>query len=146
VTSEPTAPLMVAPFRLDSLREQGAGEPTTQSGSESSDGPSDQSAPGPPEASSGPRRRHGRRDRHRRGWLRALLIVLIVLVILVGGVGSFAGLRLSAADPPPAVTPVLHRDVDVPARSLAPSLPWPSASTWRRVPSNLRRWRASPSS
>jgi D-alanyl-D-alanine carboxypeptidase (penicillin-binding protein 5/6) len=55
-----------------------------------------------------------------------VLIVLIVLVILVGGVGSFAGLRLSGADPLPAVTPVLDSDVDVPAQSLAHSLPWPS--------------------
>jgi D-alanyl-D-alanine carboxypeptidase (penicillin-binding protein 5/6) len=60
------------------------------------------------------------------GRVRALLVVLIVLVILVGGAGTFAGLRLSAADPLPAVTPVLHRDVDVTAPSLVHSLPWPN--------------------
>jgi D-alanyl-D-alanine carboxypeptidase (penicillin-binding protein 5/6) len=62
----------------------------------------------------------------RMGRVRALLVVLIVLVILVGGVGTFAGLRLSGADPLPAVTQVLHRDVDVPAQSLVHSLPWPN--------------------
>jgi D-alanyl-D-alanine carboxypeptidase (penicillin-binding protein 5/6) len=60
------------------------------------------------------------------GRVQVLLVVLIVLVLLVGGVGSFAGLRLSGADPLPAVTPVLDRDVDVPAESVAPSLPWPN--------------------
>jgi D-alanyl-D-alanine carboxypeptidase (penicillin-binding protein 5/6) len=60
------------------------------------------------------------------GRVQALLVVLIVLVILVGGVGSFAGLRLSGADPVPTVTPVLDRDVDVPAQSLVHSLPWPN--------------------
>jgi D-alanyl-D-alanine carboxypeptidase (penicillin-binding protein 5/6) len=115
---------MVAPFRLDSLREQEAGEPAAQSADGPSDGPSDQSGPGRPEAppAGGGRRRGVVR---RMGPVRALLVVLIVLVILVGGVGSFAGLRLSKADPAPGVTQVLQRDVAVPARSLAPSLPWP---------------------
>jgi D-alanyl-D-alanine carboxypeptidase (penicillin-binding protein 5/6) len=60
------------------------------------------------------------------GRVQVLLVVLIVLVILVGGVGSWAGLRLGGADPLPAVTPVLDRDVDVPVQSLVHSLPWPN--------------------
>jgi D-alanyl-D-alanine carboxypeptidase (penicillin-binding protein 5/6) len=99
---------MVAPFRLDSLHEQGAGEPTAPPGPELSDGSPGQRAP------------------HRLRWIPVVLIVLIVLVILVGGVGSFAGLRLSGADPLPAVTPVLDSDVDVPAQPLVHSLPWPN--------------------
>ena len=117
---------MVAPFRLDSLREPGAGEPAAQSGQEPSYAPSDQAGPGQPEPPSRASRRRGRGDGHRMGWVRALLVVLIVLVIVVGAAGSFAGLRLSAADTPPAVTPVLHRDVGVTAQSIPPSIPWPN--------------------
>src|SRR6516164_8530063 len=99
---------MVAPFRLDSLREPGAGEPAAQSGQEPSEVPSDQLGPGQPEPPSrASRRRRGRGDGQRMSRVQAVLVVLIVLVILVGVVGTFAGLRLSGADPLPAVTTVL---------------------------------------
>src|SRR5262249_8239369 len=113
---------MVAPFTLDALREQGAAE----SGHELSDGSSDGTGPGQPEAGRRSGRRQRRAEGRRMGWVPALLVVLIVLVILVGGVGSWAGLRLSGADPLPSVTPALDGDVDVPAQSLVHSLPWPN--------------------
>ena len=101
MTPEPTAaPLMVAPFRLDSLRERAADAPGA--------GP----APEPP--------RPRRRGRSR------LLVALVVLVLLLGAAAAFVRVRLSAADPLPAVTPVLSQEVDVPANNLAPSLPWPA--------------------
>ena len=114
MTTEPTVPLMVAPFRLDSLREQ-QGERS----SDQSPGP-----PAPPPPSRASRRRGGRAKR--RGRPRALLVALLVVVLLVGAAAAFVGVRLSAADPPPAVTPVLHSDVGVPAKSLGYLLPWPN--------------------
>ena len=94
------APLMVAPFRLDSLREP---EPPLP----------------PPEPASD--RRARRRRRRRRS--SVLLTLLAVLVLLVAAAGVFAAVRLSAADPPPAVTSVTLHPVAVPAKTVA--LPWP---------------------
>ena len=49
--------------------------------------------------------------------------MLVVLALLVAAAGVFAAVRLSAADPPPAVTPVTLDPVTVPATTVA--LPWP---------------------
>ena len=99
--SEPgPAPLMVAPFRLDSLRQP---EPPTP----------------PPEPGSG-RRARSRRRRRRSS---VLLTLLVVLVLLVAAAGVFAAVRLSAADPPPVVTSVTLHPVAAPAKTV--SLPWP---------------------
>jgi D-alanyl-D-alanine carboxypeptidase (penicillin-binding protein 5/6) len=92
---------MVAPFRLDSLRERSAEQPEQPR-----------------------RRRRGGGASHGRGRSRALLVVLVVLVLLIGAAGAFVGVRLSAADPLAVVTPVMHPDVKVPGASAA-QLPWP---------------------
>ncbi len=93
---------MVAPFRLDSLREQ---------------------LPASPDR---PGRGRGRRGgaSHRRRRSRTLLVVLAAVVLLVAAAAVFVSTRLRAADPSPVVTPVLHRSVDMPSRSV--SLPWPT--------------------
>ena len=49
--------------------------------------------------------------------------MLAVLALLVAAAGVFAAVRLSAADPPPVVTPVTLHPVTVPATTVA--LPWP---------------------
>ncbi len=92
---------MVAPFRLDSLRD-------------SADAPAE-SPPGPP--------RRGSSRSHRRRRSRLLLTLVVVLALLVVAAGVFAGVRLSAADPLPVVTPVVPRSVGVPSKAV--SLPWP---------------------
>jgi D-alanyl-D-alanine carboxypeptidase (penicillin-binding protein 5/6) len=102
VTPDKPAPLMVAPFRLDSLREQ-------------SEQPSE---PGR-RARRGASSRHRRRRRRRRA-----LLVLVVLVVLVVAAGAFVGVRLSAAAPAPAVSSVLPGAVQVPAKTVP--LPWPA--------------------
>jgi D-alanyl-D-alanine carboxypeptidase (penicillin-binding protein 5/6) len=95
---------MVAPFRLDSLR----------------DGPS------PDEPSSPGGRAHRRAAaattrRHRR---RRVLVLLAVLVLLVVAAAAFVGVRLSAAAPAPVVTSTMTRTVHV-AYTAVP-LPWPT--------------------
>lgn len=52
-------------------------------------------------------------------------LVLVVLLVLAVGAGTFAGVRLSAPDTPPQVTPVLTSAVLVPDKSV--SLPWPDS-------------------
>lgn len=94
----PAPPLMVAPFRLGSLREPAPADPT------------------PPE-----RGRHAvrsRRHRRRRG------IVLLALVLLVAAAGAFVGVRLTTPEPPPAITPALARTARVPTHPV--TLPWPT--------------------
>ena len=94
------APLMVAPFRLDSLRE---------------------SPPLPP-----PRPERGRHavHSHRRRHPRRRLVLLAVLLVLVAAGAVFVGVRASTPDPPPVVTPVLARTVGVPRQTV--TLPWPA--------------------
>jgi D-alanyl-D-alanine carboxypeptidase (penicillin-binding protein 5/6) len=91
---------MVAPFRLDSLRE-----------------------PAPPPPSAPEHGKHGttshRRRRRRRGWA-FLLAFLLVLV----AAGAYVGLKLTRPEPAPAVTSALTRTVHVPARTV--TLPWPT--------------------
>ncbi|HVT42693.1 MAG TPA: hypothetical protein VHD39_06885 [Acidimicrobiales bacterium] len=103
MTPETEAPLMVAPFRLDSLRE----------------------AVPPPAPSRPPRRERGEHSlhSHRRRRSRRGLVVLAVLVLLLVAAGAFVGVRLHAPDPAPAVTPTLARTVSV-APATVP-LPWP---------------------
>jgi len=99
VSQSDGAPLMVAPFRLDSLH---APEP-----------------PPPPHQKG----RHAVPTHKRRRW--GLRIVLLVVVVAVAGAGAFVGVRLSAPPSPPEVTPVLAGSVTVPATPV--SLPWPAS-------------------
>ncbi len=91
---------MVAPFRLDSLRE-----------------PAPRPPPAPEHAKHGTTS-HRRRGRGRR---RALLLVFLLLVLAAG---AYVGVKLSRPEPAPAVTSVLTRTVHVPARTV--TLPWPT--------------------
>jgi D-alanyl-D-alanine carboxypeptidase (penicillin-binding protein 5/6) len=97
VTEQSPVPLMVAPFRLDSLREPPADAP---------------------EPSEREHARHTRR-RHRSRWA----VVFVVVVLVLAAAGAFVGIRLGAADPPPQLTSVLHGQVHVPVLPMA--LPWP---------------------
>jgi D-alanyl-D-alanine carboxypeptidase (penicillin-binding protein 5/6) len=90
---------MVAPFRLDSLREP---------------------APPPPAAPEhGKRGTTSHRRRRRRG--RAFLLAFLVLLVAAG---AYVGIKLTRPEPAPAVTSVLTRAVHVPARTV--TLPWPT--------------------
>jgi D-alanyl-D-alanine carboxypeptidase (penicillin-binding protein 5/6) len=91
---------MVAPFRLDSLRE-----------------------PAPPPPPAPEHGQHGTTShrRRRRGRRRAFLLVLLLLVLAAG---AYVGVKLSRPEPAPAVTSVLTRTVHVPARTV--TLPWPT--------------------
>jgi D-alanyl-D-alanine carboxypeptidase (penicillin-binding protein 5/6) len=91
---------MVAPFRLDSLREP---------------------APAPP-----PPREHGRHavHSHRRRRAGRRLVLLVVLLVLIAAAAVFVGVRLTTPDPPPTVTPVVERSLTLPSQSVA--LPWPT--------------------
>ena len=91
---------MVAPFRLDSLREP--------------------APPAPPAPEHG---KHGTSShrRRRRGRRRAFLLALLLLVVAAG---AYVGVKLSSPEPAPAVTPVLMAPVHVPAKTV--SLPWPT--------------------
>jgi D-alanyl-D-alanine carboxypeptidase (penicillin-binding protein 5/6) len=91
---------MVAPFRLDSLHEP--------------------PAPVPPAPAQGRHTAPSHQRRH-RGRRRAFLLALLLLVVAAG---AFVGVRLSAAEPAPAVTPALTRTVHVPAQTV--TLPWPT--------------------
>jgi D-alanyl-D-alanine carboxypeptidase (penicillin-binding protein 5/6) len=93
---------MVAPFRLDALRETPA-----------SDLPS--SPPG------GRAHRRAAASRHRR---RRVLVLLAVLVLLVVAAAAFVGIRLRAAAPPPTTTSVVLASVGVPTKTVP--LPWPT--------------------
>jgi D-alanyl-D-alanine carboxypeptidase (penicillin-binding protein 5/6) len=91
---------MVAPFRLDSLHE-----------------------PPPPAPPSRERGRHAVHS-HRRRRSRGRLVLLAALLVLLAAAAVFVGVRLTTPDPPPAVTPVVHRTLSVPTQSV--SLPWPN--------------------
>jgi D-alanyl-D-alanine carboxypeptidase (penicillin-binding protein 5/6) len=101
VSEDGPAPLMVAPFRLDSLR----GSPPP---------------PAPPPRGHG---RHGVHSHRRPRWRRRI-VLLVALLVLVAGAGAFVAVRLRRPDPPPAVTSVLQRTVGVPAQAV--TLPWPA--------------------
>ncbi len=106
-----TTPLMVAPFTLESLHRADAATPA---------------APTPPPPPLPPSRRERREDgSHRRSRRRGRrgLVALLVLVLVLVAAGLFATVRLSAADPAPAVTSVLGRTVTMPSSPI--SLPWP---------------------
>jgi len=99
VSEHSPVPLMVAPFRLDSLREN-------------------EDSPPPSEPAGRRGRPRTRRRRHSR-----LLVVLTVLVLLVAAAGAFVGIRLGGADPAPQVHSVMSSSVHVPTLPMA--LPWP---------------------
>ena len=100
MSPESSAPLMVAPFRLDSLH-----------------------APPPPAP---PPHEHGRHavHSHRRRRSGRRLALLVALLVLLAAAAVFVGVRLTAPDSPPVVTPVGHRTLSVPVQSV--SLPWPT--------------------
>ncbi|MGO8824751.1 MAG: D-alanyl-D-alanine carboxypeptidase family protein [Acidimicrobiales bacterium] len=100
MSPESSAPLMVAPFGLDSLRE-----------------------PAPPAPPPRERGRHAVHSHRRRRSARRL-VLLVALLVLLAAAAVFVGVRLTTPDPPPVVTPVVHRTVTVPAQSV--SLPWPT--------------------
>jgi serine-type D-Ala-D-Ala carboxypeptidase (penicillin-binding protein 5/6) len=96
----PAPPLMVAPFRLDSLHEP--------------------AAPVPPVPERG---RHSvtTHRRRRRGRRRAFLLAFLLLLIAAG---AYVGIRLSTPEPAPAVTAAALPAVHVPAQTV--TLPWPT--------------------
>jgi D-alanyl-D-alanine carboxypeptidase (penicillin-binding protein 5/6) len=93
---------MVAPFRLDSLREPAPAVPP---------------APEHGKHSATSHRRH----RHRRGWALVLAFLLLVLAA-----GAYVGTRLSTPEPAPVVTASVGalQPVHVPAQTV--TLPWPT--------------------
>jgi serine-type D-Ala-D-Ala carboxypeptidase (penicillin-binding protein 5/6) len=103
VTPEAPAPLMVAPFGVDSLREP----------------PPDV----PPPSGRRARRTAAKSQRRRRRW--RVIVPIVVMVLLLLAAGAFAGLRLRESAPEPAVTSVLPASVHVPTQSLPP-LPFPA--------------------
>ena len=115
--SDPTpAPLMVAPFQLDALRE------TAAPGTPSPSGPSGNGAAG--DAASTGRGGRGAHSRPRapRHWL----VIAMVCALFVAAAASFVGVQLAQPVPRPTVTSVLHRSVDLGPRSIASTLPWPA--------------------
>ncbi len=102
MSPEDPAPLMVAPFRLDSLHEP-VGSP-------------------PPPHPHQERGRHAVHS-HRRHRSRRRVVLLVALLVIVAA-AVFAGVRLRRADPTPAVTPLLTSKVAVPPQAV--TLPWPA--------------------
>ena len=100
MSAEDSAPLMVAPFRLDSLRE-----------------------PVPPPPSSPEHGRHAVHS-HRKRRSKGRIALLLTVLLLLAAAGGLAGVRLSAAEPAPVVTSVVPTTVPVPAHPL--TLPWPA--------------------
>ncbi len=103
MSPEDLAPLMVAPFRLDSLHELP-----------------------PPAPGEHPKNGHGAHapPPRRRRWG---LVSLLVLLLLVAGAGAYVGVRLAAPDTPPTQTTALAESVPVPDEDV--SLPWPQTGT-----------------
>ena len=100
MSQQDTVPLMVAPFRLESLH-----------------------SPGPTGPEPRPQRgRHAVPSHRKRHRGRTVLVVLLVLLVVAAG--GFAGVRLSAPDAPTQATPVLTGTVSVPTAQV--SLPWPA--------------------
>ena len=93
---------MVAPFKLDTLREPAPAVPPA------------------PEHGRRPTSTKGHRRRRHRG-RRVFLLVLLLLIVAAGG---FVAVRLSKPAPAPAATPALVRAVHVPAQAV--TLPWPT--------------------
>jgi len=91
---------MVAPFRLDSLREPAPPVPPV------------------PEHGKHSTKSHRRR---RRGGRRALLLAFLLLLVAAG---AYVGIRLSTPEPAPAVTAAALPTVRVPAQTV--TLPWPT--------------------
>lgn len=103
---EHPAPLMVAPFGVDSLREP----------------PSDASAP--TDVPSPPAGRRARRQAARSRRRRRRIVVPIAAAVLLLGAGAFVGVRLTKAAPAPVVTAATLRPLDVPPKYVP--LPFPA--------------------
>jgi len=138
---EAEAPVMVAPFRLDSLRQPAAAPAAGATAPPSAVGPAAGAVAtgatvggaaagaagvaGAAGAAAAPQRQHSRHAprSHRRHRGRRVLVVVAVLVLVLAAAGAFVGVRLHESDPAPAVTPVLTSSVSVPSQSVP--LPWP---------------------
>jgi serine-type D-Ala-D-Ala carboxypeptidase (penicillin-binding protein 5/6) len=107
---------MVAPFQLDSLREATGPEPPSPGGSIGNGKVGDATS-----TDRGRRRVHSR-PRGSRHWL----VIAIVCAFVAAAAASFVGVQLAQPVPPPTVTSVLHRSVDLAPRSIASTLPWPA--------------------
>ena len=103
---ETPAPLVVAPFGVDSLRDPASEQPP---------------APDAPPPTGRRARRQAAKSRRRR---RRVVAPVVVVVVLLLGAGAFAGIRLREAAPEPVVTAVQLSSVDVPAKAVP--LPYPT--------------------
>jgi D-alanyl-D-alanine carboxypeptidase (penicillin-binding protein 5/6) len=101
---------MVAPFGVDSLREPSTDEPPS---------------PGAPPPSGRRARRKAAKSKRRRH-RRRIVVPIVVIVVLLLGAGAFAGVRLRKAAPPPVMTAVLPRSVDIPSKVVPLPLPFPA--------------------
>jgi serine-type D-Ala-D-Ala carboxypeptidase (penicillin-binding protein 5/6) len=111
------APLVVAPFPLDSLRDAAPLAPPAPNGSRGSRGP------GPRGKRTHPRSRRPRRRR----WARRLFVAALILAILVGAAGAFVDVRLSRPDPLPVLRSEPLPPLNLAAQPIASALPWPVA-------------------
>jgi D-alanyl-D-alanine carboxypeptidase (penicillin-binding protein 5/6) len=103
---------MVAPFGVDSLREQ------------PSDAPPDAPPPdAPPPSGRRARRKAAKSSRRRHRW--RVIVPIVVVILLLAGAGAYAGLRLREPAPAPSVTSVLPLSVDVPSAPKV-ALPFPT--------------------
>ncbi len=109
--SDPSAaPLMVAPFPLDSLVDASADDPPAR----------DDRPPNRRERRAAMADR--RRTRRRRRWL----VATMVFVLLVAAAAAFVGVQLGKPDPLPVMTSKPLPSVNLaPDRTIALTLPWP---------------------
>jgi D-alanyl-D-alanine carboxypeptidase (penicillin-binding protein 5/6) len=108
VNPETPAPLVVAPFGVDSLREPSPDEPPS---------------PDAPLPSGRRARRRAAKSKQRRRRWRVVVPILVVVVLLLGA-GAYAGLRLRQVAPAPVITSALPVSVDVPSKVVP--LPFPA--------------------
>ena len=101
---ETPAPLMVAPFGVDSLRE-----------------PAPDESPPPGRRA---RRKAAKSRRRRHRW--RVIVPIVVVVLLLLGAGAFAGIRLREPAPAPSLTAALAPSVRVPAAGTPLVLPFPA--------------------
>jgi serine-type D-Ala-D-Ala carboxypeptidase (penicillin-binding protein 5/6) len=119
VSDPHSAPLVVAPFQLDSLRAAAGADLLAQENGAGKDA-GNGSAP----EERGRRGSHSRRRRSGRS--HRWLLIALACALIVAGAASFVGVRLAKPDPLPVVRSVLPRSVDVTGKSLASTLPWPA--------------------
>lgn len=114
------APLVVAPFQLDSLRAQAG--PDTSTGVVAAEYSAFDGS-GPKEK----RRGAHSRARHPRRRARRLLVAALVLLILAGAAGAFVDVRLGRPDPLPVLRSEPLPSVNLAAQPIASALPWPAS-------------------